>query len=184
MSELLADDLAAAALSLARRFAAGATMWCASPQWPAHGQHVAVEFVQRSEPWGLASLWLGAGPRPAAGGADHVLWIDEADPGVAARSGDLVMLYHLLRELTHVVFEHPGLLHAEPGCTDDICVTCADEGRLAELTAVDDTGRAQVVVSGLPETIDVRLVDPVAPGDLVLVHAGVAIALMQSLERR
>ena len=29
---------------------------------------------------------------------------------LAARSGDLVMLYHLLWELTHVVFEHPGLL--------------------------------------------------------------------------
>ena len=41
----LADDLAVAALALARRFAAGATMWCVSPQWPAHGRHVAVEFV-------------------------------------------------------------------------------------------------------------------------------------------
>ena len=41
----LADDLAAAALTLARRFAAGATMWCVSPRWPAHGRHVAVEFV-------------------------------------------------------------------------------------------------------------------------------------------
>ena len=41
----LADDLAVAALALARRFAAGATMWCASPRWPFHAQHVAVEFV-------------------------------------------------------------------------------------------------------------------------------------------
>ena len=37
--------LAAAALALARRFAAGATMWCVAPQWPSHGRHVAVEFV-------------------------------------------------------------------------------------------------------------------------------------------
>jgi len=40
-----AEDLAAAALALARRFAAGATMWCVAPEWPAHGRHVAVEFV-------------------------------------------------------------------------------------------------------------------------------------------
>jgi hypothetical protein len=37
--------LAAAALALARRFAAGAAMWCVAPQWPSHGRHVAVEFV-------------------------------------------------------------------------------------------------------------------------------------------
>ncbi|MDP8970024.1 MAG: hydrogenase assembly protein HupF, partial [Actinomycetota bacterium] len=41
----LAEDLAAASLALARRFAAGATMWCASPTWPHHARHVAVEFV-------------------------------------------------------------------------------------------------------------------------------------------
>ena len=40
-----AEDLSSAALSLARRFAGGATMWCVAPQWPAHARHVAVEFV-------------------------------------------------------------------------------------------------------------------------------------------
>ena len=40
-----AEDLAAAALSLARRFADGATMWCVAPAWPSHARHVAVEFV-------------------------------------------------------------------------------------------------------------------------------------------
>ena len=39
------DDLALAALALARRFAAGATMWCLAPAWPEHARHVAVEFV-------------------------------------------------------------------------------------------------------------------------------------------
>jgi hypothetical protein len=39
------DSLAAAAISLARRFASGATLWCVAPQWPAHGRHVAAEFV-------------------------------------------------------------------------------------------------------------------------------------------
>src|SRR5262249_19110315 len=41
----LAADLAAAALTLARRFAAGATMWCVAPSWEPHAQHIAVEFV-------------------------------------------------------------------------------------------------------------------------------------------
>ena len=224
----LADDLAAAALSLARRFAAGATMWCASPDWPAHGRHVAVEFVhpvivgkralpavyvdgddlvgstrllarpgdiilalgaaddgrlnallRRSDAWGLTSLWLGAGPRPAPGAADHVIWIDGSPAAHAARSGELVMLYHLLWELTHVVFEHPGLLEAEPTCTDEVCITCADEGRVAEVAAVLDGGSADVVAAGIHETVDVSLVERVDTGDLVLVHAGVAISVLQ-----
>ena len=38
-------DLASASLAMARRFSAGATLWCTSPSWPSHAQHVAVEFV-------------------------------------------------------------------------------------------------------------------------------------------
>ncbi|MFD5330021.1 hypothetical protein ACFWJO_39895, partial [Streptomyces sp. NPDC127092] len=41
----LSADLAAAALSLARRFHDGATLWVISPQWEPHAHHVAVEFV-------------------------------------------------------------------------------------------------------------------------------------------
>jgi len=222
-----AEDLAAAALSLARRFAAGATMWCVAPQWPAHARHVAVEFVhpvivgkralpavhveavdvagalrllgrpgdvllavsdaddplvtellRRSEAWGLNRLWLGAGPRPRPGLAEHVVWLDGADPALAARSGDMVLLYHLLWELTHVVFEHPGLLEDEPVCTDDVCITCSDEGRVAEVRTVRDQTSAEVVVSGLTETVDVSLVEPVEAGDLVLVHAGVVLSTL------
>ncbi|HWE69579.1 MAG TPA: hypothetical protein VG205_04405, partial [Acidimicrobiales bacterium] len=40
-----AGELATASVTLARRFAAGATLWCVSPEWPSHGRHVAVEFV-------------------------------------------------------------------------------------------------------------------------------------------
>ncbi len=189
-SEAPAEDLAVAALSLARRFAAGATMWCVAPRWPSHARHVAVEFVHpvivgkralpavyvdaataattvrelarpgdvllavstaddpavadllaRADAWGLTSVWLGAGRRDAAAGptprADHVVWLEVDDAAVAARSGDLVLLYHLLWELTHVVFEHPGLLteDADRAGTDDgdVCITCSDEGRVAEV---------------------------------------------------
>lgn len=236
----VANDLAPCALSLARGFAAGATMWCASPSWPAHGRHVAVEFVhpvivgkralptvhvdsgdlvgairllarpgdiliaigraddaqiaallRRSQAWGLTSVWLGAGARPPPGAADHVIWEsrselptgDDGAADLAARSGELVMLYHLLWELTHVVFEHPGLLEADPACGDDTCVTCSDEGRLAEVAAVHGAARIDVVAAGRPETVDASLLDPVAPGDLVLVHAGVAISAIEETGR-
>jgi len=217
-------DLAVASLALARRFAAGATMWCVAPQWPSHGRHVAVEFVHpvvvgkralpavsvdaadavaavrlaarpgdillamstaddacagdllaRAGAWGLTSLWLGAGSRATGSPANHVVWLEGVDPALASRSGDMVLMYHLLWELTHVVFEHPGLLEAELECTEEVCVTCSDEGRVAEVTAVHTDGRVEVLVGGQREAVDVSLVDPVEPGDLLLVHAGVAI---------
>ncbi len=226
--ESAADNLAGAALAVARRFAAGATMWCASPRWPSHGRHVAVEFVhpvivgkralpalyvddsdlvgtmrllvrpgdvvlalgtadepelnellRRSDPWGLTSVWIGAGPRPASGMVDHLLWVESADPGLAGRSSGFVMLYHLLWELTHVVFEHPGLLETPiETCTDEVCITCSDEGRVAEVTTVDDDGGAVALVAGQREPVDTTLVGPRQPGDLVLVHAGIAITVI------
>jgi len=97
------------------------------------------------------------------------------EPAVAARSGELVLLYHLLWELTHVVFEHPGLLTQEATCADDVCVTCSDEGRVAEVRAVLAESRVEVLVGGHAEQIDGRLVEDLRPGDLVLVHAGVAV---------
>jgi hydrogenase maturation factor len=219
-----AEELASAALTLARRFAAGGTMWCVAPEWPSHGRHVAVEFVHpvivgkralpsmsidsagavnvvrllarpgdvllvvstaaddtaielldRAEAWGLTRLWLGAGDRPGGSRAEHVVWHEGADPALAARSGAMVLLYHLLWELTHVVFEHPGLLEEEPECADDVCITCSDEGRVAEVRSIGQDGSVEVLVQGVTETIDASLIDPVAPGDLLLVHAGVAL---------
>jgi hydrogenase maturation factor len=198
-------------------------MWCVSPQWPAHGRHLAVEFVhpvivgkralpavyvdgddivgqmrlvarpgdivatigevgerladvlRRAEPWGLTSVCIGAGARPPAGVADHVLWVDDGDGSAPMHDGDVVLIYHLLWELTHVVFEHPGLLRAEPECTGDVCITCSDEGQLAEVTRVRTGGLADVVTGGEHHAVDVSLIEPVQLGDLVLVHAGVAL---------
>jgi hypothetical protein len=227
-----AEDLARAALTLARRFAAGATMWCVCPPWPHHGRHVAVEFVHpvivgkralptvsletasavttlrraarpgdlllvvsraddpvvddlvlRAQAWGLTSVWIGAGPRPAGREADHVVWLGDADPEVSTRSGDLVLLYHLLWELTHVVLEHRGLLEEPAPCTDDVCITCSDEGRVTEVTRVKSDGLVEVVAAGRRETVDASLVTPVKPGDLLLVHAGVALTTLGAGER-
>jgi hypothetical protein len=224
------EDLARAALTLARRFAAGARMWCVAPQWPAHARHVAVEFVHpvivgkralpatsldtpdsrnalrllarrgdvlmvigpaddetsadllpRAEAWGLTRLWLGAGPRPPAHRAEHVVWVDAPTPTLAAHSGDLVLLYHLLWELTHVALEHPGLLIDVPACAEEVCITCSDEGRVAEVSSLLPAGLVEVIVEGRCETVDASLVEPIAPGDLLLIHAGVALTTLEAV---
>ncbi|SRX95992.1 hypothetical protein [Thermobispora bispora DSM 43833] [Mycobacterium shimoidei] len=220
-AELMAD-LAATAFALAKRFAAGATMWSIAPGWEPHALHIAVEFIhpvivgkralpavaitgpelvdlvrvsvrpgdiviavagadqpdvravmRRSPAWGATTVWIGNGERPAAGMADHVLWIDDPDPRIPA-TGGFVLFFHLLWELTHVCFEHPGLL--KPECDDDVCVTCSDEGRLGEVVAASTDGTATVRTARGVETIATTLVDPVAAGELVLVHAGTAIS--------
>jgi hypothetical protein len=117
-----------------------------------------------------------------------VVWLETDDAAVAARSGDLVLLYHLLWELTHVVFEHPGLLTdvVAPGigsaalseCADDVCITCSDEGIVAEVRALLPDGRVEVVAGGHAEQVDGQLVGNLRPGDLVLVHAGVAVTTL------
>ncbi|GAA4488293.1 hypothetical protein GCM10023094_47910 [Rhodococcus olei] len=132
------------------------------------------QIVRRAPAWGADTIWIGSGPRPAPGAATHVLWVDSDDPMVPA-TGRFVLLYHLLWELTHVCFEHPGLLTA-PACTDETCVTCSDEGRLGEVEwPADGTGSAPVRTATGREPVDLSLVGEVAAGDLVLVHGGVAI---------
>jgi len=229
----LAEDLAATAFTLAKRFAAGATMWSIAPSWEPHALHIAVEFVhpvimgkralpavaltgpdlvdlvrvsvrpgdivvavsgaddaqvrsvmRRSPAWGATTIWIGSGERPSAGIADHVLWLDDPDPRVPA-TGGFVLFYHLLWELTHVCFEHSGLLKPGPSRSDEdgaACVTCSDEGRLGEVVSASEGGQATVRTGRGVETVITTLVDPVAEGDLVLVHAGTAISRLDEEE--
>ena len=228
-----ADDLAAASLALARRFNAGATLWCVAPTWPEQARHVAVEFVhpvivgsralpavqvggpalvdelralarpgdvvcavsgpdeptvldafRRARAWGVMTIWIGAGRRPAAGAADHVLWTADpgADPALAPHDGSLSLRYHMLWELTHVCFDHPGLLKEaeDEVCEGPVCITCSDEGRLGEVVASTGELDAEATVrtaEGL-ETVDTTLVGPLQAGDLILVHAGSAITVV------
>jgi hypothetical protein len=130
--------------------------------------------MRRSRAWGVTTVWIGSGERPGAGIADHVLWLDDPDPRVPA-TGGFVLFYHLLWELTHVCFEHPGLLRQAAECADDVCVTCSDEGCLGEVLTVSADGMAAVRTANGVETVATTLVDPVVPGELVLVHAGTAL---------
>jgi hydrogenase maturation factor len=139
-----------------------------------------LDLMRRAQAWGLSRLWLGAGVRPLSESAEHVIWLDGTEADSAAHSGEIVLLYHLLWELTHVVFEHPGLLEPDPYGADEVCITCSDEGRVAEVRVVHDEASVVVVSDGRSETIDASLIEPVGPGDLVLVHAGVALATLSS----
>jgi hydrogenase maturation factor len=62
---------------------------------------------------------------------------------------------------------------------DGHCITCSDEALSATIVSVNqEQGSALVTVQEVTEEIDITLVDTVAPGDIVLVHGGVAIALV------
>jgi hypothetical protein len=133
------------------------------------------DVMRRGQAWGVETIWIGAGPRPAAGAADHVVWLETEDPVQA--SEQFVRLYHMLWELTHVCFEHPGLMKApaaDAECTDEVCITCSDEGRLAEVVSVEGD-EAVVRTPDGHERVDISLLDTPAAGDLILVHAGFAI---------
>lgn len=138
------------------------------------------DAMRRAPAWGVTTIWIGSGPRPPAGAAHHILWVDSADPMVPA-TGRFVLMYHLLWELTHVCFEHPGLLKpVAEECTEEVCVTCSDEGRLAEvvLNSHDSSGQALVRTAAGEEWVDVALLGEVCVDDLILVHAGTAIAAL------
>ncbi|MGN6169084.1 MAG: HypC/HybG/HupF family hydrogenase formation chaperone [Solirubrobacteraceae bacterium] len=58
----------------------------------------------------------------------------------------------------------------------DRCITCSDEGVPMRVVSLSDEGAVCVDDDGSShERVAVELVEPVAPGDRILVHAGVAI---------
>ncbi len=128
--------------------------------------------------WGALSVWIGSGERPPAGAADHVLWIDDANP-LAPATGRFVLMYHLLWELTHVCFEHPGLLNEQPAeCSRRGVRDLQRRGTPRRGDPPPDgtaLGQALVRTATGEEHIDITLVGPVAVNDLVLVHAGSAL---------
>jgi hypothetical protein len=144
-----------------------------------------IDAMRRAQAWGDLTLWIGSGPRPPVGAANHVLWIDSDDPMVPA-TGRFVLMYHLLWELTHVCFEHSGLLKAPAQeCTDEVCVTCGDEGRVGEVVlepspeSNDAARQALVRTANGEEWVDTSLLGEVRTNDLVLVHAGAAITRLE-----
>jgi D-sedoheptulose 7-phosphate isomerase len=98
-------------------------------------------------------------------GCDFVFRVSGASPAVAQEVQETA--YHMLWELVHVFFEHPGLL-------DDACITCGDVA--VEVQVVSVAGRTAVIEKdGVREEVAVELIDDVAAGDTLLCHAGVAL---------
>jgi hydrogenase maturation factor len=59
----------------------------------------------------------------------------------------------------------------------DHCITCADEGVSMRVVSLSQEGAVCIAEDGsIHERISVELVESVAVGDRILVHAGVAIA--------
>ena len=70
-------------------------------------------------------------------------------------------------------------MNPDPGCADEVCLTCSDAASqvtvvelLADELAIVDTG-------GGREEVSVALVDA-AVGDTILVHAGEAIGVVRA----
>ena len=60
------------------------------------------------------------------------------------------------------------------------CLTCSDEMAPVKVIRIDlETGFALVEGGNQGEEIDITLVEDVSPGDLLLVHGGVAIARLE-----
>ena len=220
----VATDLPAAAIALARRFAAGATMWCvvapmARPRSPSGrrvrpprhrrqagpagrlrrrgrsrrhdasrrppGRHrrrrrrgrrsQLNEVMRRTEPWGLTGVWIGAGRRPPAGARRTRRLDRRRSPPHAVHAGDVVMSITSCGSSPTSCSSIPACSAPTRNATEDVCITCSDEGRLAEVTVVHPGRSGRRRTGGAREDIDVSLIEPVGPGDLVLVHAGVAL---------
>jgi hydrogenase maturation factor len=66
----------------------------------------------------------------------------------------------------------------DAACESQHCITCGDVGDPSTVVAVDSDRELALCAGadGERTTVEIALVAPVAPGDVLLVHAGTAIA--------
>jgi hydrogenase maturation factor len=71
------------------------------------------------------------------------------------------------------------------GCEDPHhCVTCADEAVAMRVVAVDDArglALCETADGAARESVEIALVDAVAAGDALLVHAGTALTKLEAV---
>jgi len=67
-----------------------------------------------------------------------------------------------------------------PSCDADHCITCGDDGVPMAVVEVDERRCLALCRDdeGGRHTVEIALVEPVTPGDRILVHAGTAIAAL------
>jgi hydrogenase expression/formation protein HypC len=63
-------------------------------------------------------------------------------------------------------------------CASDHCITCGDDGDPMSVVAIDEQRGLALCVGedGRRASVETALVEPVGIGDVLLVHAGTAIA--------
>jgi D-sedoheptulose 7-phosphate isomerase len=193
-----AERLATACWGMARRFHDGGKLVIHAPGGPSFSdaQHNAVEFIH--------PVLVGKRALPAVSVRDrrHLAVLcgpsdiamemradgfEVAGEAFTVAGGDAFVAqevmetaYHELWELVHVFFEHEGLL-AE-ACTDEVCVTCGDVALQAAVVRAGG-GTALVRTVRGEEEVDAGLVAPLAPGELVLVHGGVALERVKPIDQ-
>ena len=67
---------------------------------------------------------------------------------------------------------------SDAGCQSEHCITCGDVGDPSTVVAVDRDRELALCAGpdGERSTVEIALVAPVVAGDVLLVHAGTAIA--------
>ena len=125
------------------------------------------EFIAAAARRGALTIAMRSGG--GAPGVDFDFDVPTDDPAIAQEIQETT--YHVLWELVHVFFEHPGLL-------DDACITCGDVAVEAHVVAVRN-GTATIERDGLREDVAVELVEDVEVGDMLLCHAGVALERLE-----
>jgi hydrogenase maturation factor len=65
-------------------------------------------------------------------------------------------------------------------CGAEHCITCGDDGVPMRVLRLDDARGLALCAdaAGAHHTVETALVEPVAPGDELLVHAGVALVAL------
>jgi D-sedoheptulose 7-phosphate isomerase len=193
-----AARLASTCWGMARRFHRGGKLLVQAPAGPAFtdAQHNAVEFIH--------PVLVGKRALPAVAVRDRAqldllqdlddirmevapprLLVDEEelrvatdDPLVAQEV--LETAYHELWELVRVFFEHEGLLR--DGGERQACLTCGDVAVPASVvSAVGAAGLVRTAAG--EEECDLSLVAPVEPGEVVLVHGGVALQRVTPIDQ-
>jgi hydrogenase maturation factor len=66
-------------------------------------------------------------------------------------------------------------------CGSQHCITCGDDGVAMQVVRIDEVRGLALCQheDGVRETVETALVDPVAPGDVLLVHAGTALTRLE-----
>jgi D-sedoheptulose 7-phosphate isomerase len=126
-------------------------------------QEVAV-FLAEARRKGLLTIAM-SGEGATSDAAEHAFAVGSNDPTVIQETQETA--YHVLWELVHVFFEHPGLL-------DEACITCGDVAVQARVVALNN-GNATIEKDGAREDVAIDLVEGVQLGDQLLCHAGVAL---------